>query len=186
MFHSITVSSFNGVGKKKAWEVWQACNEFTETFQRLSTPPFYLTVNNREVLERFVVLMYDKTSNCIDVNSARKKLFVKKGRQINNISPTSEALLQHFKRAVYQGGHIWSQAEDPTPILPNPSEWGWQFVVGKWRPFWTTLPQASSTCQELLKCGCKKGCQGKRCKSRKAGLLCTALCKCSDDCASKV
>ena len=55
MFHSITgcdtVSSFNGVGKKKAWEVWQACNEFTETFQRLSTPPFYLTVNNREVLE---------------------------------------------------------------------------------------------------------------------------------------
>ena len=53
-------------------------------------------------MERFVVLMYDKTSNCIDVNSARKKLFVKKGRQINNISPTSEALLQHFKRAVYQ------------------------------------------------------------------------------------
>ena len=38
MFRSITgcdtVSSFNGVGKKKAWEVWQACNEFSETFQR--------------------------------------------------------------------------------------------------------------------------------------------------------
>jgi hypothetical protein len=108
---------------------------------------FYLTVNNREVLERFVVLMYDKTSNCIDVNSARKELLVKKGHQINNIPPTSETLLQHFKRAVYQGGHIWSQAEDPTPILPNPFEWGWQFVFGKWRPFWTTLPQASSTCQ---------------------------------------
>ncbi|KAK7495213.1 hypothetical protein BaRGS_00013623, partial [Batillaria attramentaria] len=131
-------------------------------------------------------LFYDRTSNCLDVNSARKQLFTKVGRQIDNIPPTSEALLQHCKRAVYQGGHIQGQADIPAPDLPDPSDWGWQSAVGKWQPFWTVLPEASHTCQELLKCGCKKGCKSRRCKCYKAGLKCTALCICNGDCALTV
>ncbi|KAK7113984.1 hypothetical protein V1264_000124 [Littorina saxatilis] len=130
-------------------------------------------------LERFVVLLYDKTSNCVDVNNARKHLFTKTGRQIDHIPPSKEALIQHCKRAVYQGAHIWSQASNPTPPLPDPSDWEWQFVKGNWHPLWTTLPQASETCQELLKCGCKTGCSSKRCKCFKTGLKCTALCICN-------
>ena len=38
------------------------------------------------VLERFVVLMYDRTSQCQRVSDARKVLFAQKGRTLENIS----------------------------------------------------------------------------------------------------
>jgi len=56
-------------------------------------------------LERFVILLYDKTSECTYVNEARKVLFTK-GRQIDRIPPTKAALKEHVKRATYQAGHI--------------------------------------------------------------------------------
>jgi len=37
------------------------------------------------VLERFVVLMYDQTSQCQRVNDARKALFARKGRTLEKI-----------------------------------------------------------------------------------------------------
>ena len=150
----------------------------TETLLRLSTPPCTLTPDDRAVLERFVVLLYDKASNCLDVNGARRHLFIKKARQIEHIPPTSDALQQHIKRAVYQGSYIWGQAENPTPAYPNPSEWGWKNSDGKWQPLWTISPEASRACRELLKCACKKSCRTQRCTCCKAGLRCTALCNC--------
>ena len=38
------------------------------------------------VLERFVVLAYDRTSQCQRVSDARKVLFAQKGRTLENIS----------------------------------------------------------------------------------------------------
>ena len=55
------------------------------------------------VLERFVVLMYDRTSQCQRVNDARKVLFSQKGRTLENIPPSADALLQHAKRV----GTVW-------------------------------------------------------------------------------
>ena len=40
-----------------------------------------------------------------------------------------------------------------------------------------------TTCRELLKCICKNKCQAK-CRCRKAGLSCTALCSCGSKCRS--
>ena len=57
-------------------------------------------------LERFVVLMYDRSSNCTTVNDARKEIFAQKGRPIEAIPPKADALWQHSKRATYQAG-IW-------------------------------------------------------------------------------
>ena len=54
---------------------------------------------------------------------------------------------------------------------------GWVKDTGQtWEPLWMTIPHASQSCQELLKCGCKseKGCSG-RCKCVRAELPCTAL-----------
>ena len=60
IFHSFTgcdtVSFFSGVGKKKAWHVWDACEDVTRTFLALSKPPCELTSTDRAALERFVVL----------------------------------------------------------------------------------------------------------------------------------
>ena len=45
-------------------------------------------------IERFVVLLYDRTSETVCVNEARMELFVQKGRYIDHIPPESSALLQ--------------------------------------------------------------------------------------------
>ena len=58
-------------------------------------------------LERFVVLMYDSTSECLEVNVARKQLFIQKSRTLEIIPPTKAALEQHTKRASYQA-RCWS------------------------------------------------------------------------------
>ena len=56
---------------------------------------------------------------------------------------------KHIKRAVYQEGHVWAQIFSAIPTLPSPSEWGWQMQAVK-EVKWTTLPEASQACGELL------------------------------------
>ena len=105
-------------------------------------------------IQRFVVLMYDGTSANEDVNAARKAMFTQKGRSLDNIPLTSAALVQHGMRAVYQGGHCWGRCLQLSPELPSPSDWGWKKSSSKtWEPLWTTLTEASKTCQDPLRCG---------------------------------
>ena len=65
--------------------------------------------------------------------------------------------------------------------ITKSSRVGWTMGDSIWKPFWTILPDVTKSCQELVRCGCKKGCQG-RCSCTKAGLRCTALCTWTDDC----
>ena len=118
-----TVSSFGGRGKKTARETWSACDEVTDVtaaFCALATSPNLSIVDDyMDALERFFVLLYDRTSSHEHVNKARKHLFTKNGRS------TREALRKHIKRAAYQAGICWGQMMVCTPELPSPSEWGW-------------------------------------------------------------
>ena len=135
-------------------------------------------------LERYVIITYDRSNTCKEVNEARRDLFTRKGRDIEGIPPTADALRLHTKRCAYQAGHCWGKALVPSHPLPCPSEWGWvQSASQVWEPLFMTLPEASQSCQELLKCGCKidKGCT-RRCKCVRAELQCTALCNCSGLC----
>ncbi len=132
------------------------------------------------VLGRYVVLLYDRTSGLESVNDARKWLFTKKSRTLENIPPTQAALKQHVKRASYQA-NCWNKALIRNPELPSPGEWGWCTDTAGWHPLWTTLPEASESCHELIRCGCKKGCNN-RCKCVKAALKCTPLCHCNGAC----
>ncbi|KAL9982688.1 hypothetical protein ACROYT_G004761 [Oculina patagonica] len=110
------------------------------------------------------------------INDARKYLFTKKGRGLEGLPPTHDALEQHLKRTTYQGEHVWGQATIPMPVLPNPTDWGWTVSKeGQMQPLWVTLPAAAVSCKELVHCGCKKTCS-KRCKCVKADLPCTPLC----------
>ena len=70
--------------------------------------------------------MTDRASQCQSVNDAKKVLFAQKGRTLENISPTANALLQHAKRVAYQAGHCWGQCLVCIPELPSPSEWDGQ------------------------------------------------------------
>ncbi|VDI64100.1 Hypothetical predicted protein [Mytilus galloprovincialis] len=115
-----------------------------------------------------------------DINKSRLELFTRKQRQYDTISPARAALLEHTKRATYQGGHVWGQAVIHDQRLPSPGDCGWvkENADGMWIPHWTQVAAIAASCQELHKCGCKKTCSG-RCKCYKAGLTRTALCSCS-------
>ena len=185
MCHAITgcdtVSAFVGHVKKSAWATWNSLPELTDALLSLANAPTSLQEDTMHVIERFVILLYDRTSKCKDVNKARKKLFAKKS-SVQNIPPTYAALEQHVKRYALQGGHVWGQALVPEPVLPPPTDWGWhRSDDGPYTPLWTTLPEASNTCYELVSCGCKKGCRN-RCKCKKASLQCTGLCFCKGEC----
>ena len=125
-----------------------------------------------DTLERFVVLLYEYA------NDARKQVFTQKGRAIDALPPTREALRQHIWRTAYKAGYCCGQMMVAAAELPSPSEWGWMKSDTGWGVCWTTLPEATIACRQLLRCGCKKGCRG-QCQCRKAVLHCTALCLCS-------
>ena len=172
------VEFFCHVSKTTAWKVWTLFPEADAVFAKLSDRPSLTDIEEAmPVLERFVVLLYHRTSNCTEVNSCRRELFCK-GRAIDNIPPTQGALLQHVKRAAYIGGYVWSSSLLPIMDLPPIEEFGWNDDA---TPYWSDLPQASKGLRELIKCNCLKGCTG-NCKCKRATLPCTELCKCKGGC----
>ena len=95
------------------------------------------------IVEKLVVLWYDRTSEMSKVSDVRQYQFSRKSHTLENIPPTFADLKQHTLRAVYQGGHVWGQTLFKSPNLPCPSEWGWEKSGGtSWNPRWTTIGQA--------------------------------------------
>ena len=179
IFHAYTgcdtVSSFNTKGKKTAWETWKTYEGVTSTFLALSKGPSQISDDSFAVLERFTILLYDRTSTLVNIDQARQEMFARKGRTMDAIPPTRAALLQHIKRTVYQGGHCWGNACKVKIALPSPEIWGWTDPPN-WKPLWTTQPEANKSARELIRCGCKLGCKG-GCSCKKAALKCTGLCQ---------
>ena len=112
-------------------------------------------------LERFVVLLYDRTSTKMRIIEACQQLFSQEEKSIESIPPTKALHTQHNRRAAYQGGHCWGHAIVPVMNLLCSSRWGWIKTDSGWKPLWTTLPDVSSSCDALLTCPCKKGCRSK-------------------------
>ncbi|KAG7160431.1 hypothetical protein Hamer_G001677 [Homarus americanus] len=96
VFHAITncdmVSAFAGHSKKAAWATWNAFPEVTTAFLSLASTPSELPDGVLSTLERFIVLLYDRTSTCCDVNVLRKKLFSRKSRSLEDLPSTRAAL----------------------------------------------------------------------------------------------
>ena len=151
-----------------------------ESFQA----PTSLEVQNvMPTLERFVILLYDRTSSETSVDEARKDMYCRKNRQIDNIPPTADALYHNTMRCTFIAGYVWGQSLVYTPVLPCPSQWGWKREDDCWEPHWTSLPPVSKACREFIKCGCypEKGCRN-RCKCVRADLQCSPLCRCKGTC----
>ena len=166
---------FSGKGTKTAFQVWKCYPEATEVFRALSSPQAMLSK------ERFVVLMYSQNEPHQEVNIARASMFSQGTRGIEGIPTTQAALEQHIKRAAFQAGHVWGCTLDPIRERPSAAEWGWHLSSDGWIPTWTSLPEASKACNELIKCGWKRAIRG-LCKCNKANLPCTALCTCNGNC----
>lgn len=191
VFHSLTgcdtTSSFCGKGKKSAWEAWSSYPLATEAFFNLNDDEDCLAEATISVLERFLIVMYDRTSDCTSLDAARMQMFTKKAKSLESLPPTSDAFLLHVKRTIFQAVHCWGHCMEKEPHFPDPTEWGWTQAGEGWVPKWMTLPEVSQSCSELIHCGCKKGCFGK-CKCVRSHLVCTALCQCGgggDKCVRK-
>ena len=66
VFHAITgcdtISAYAGRGKKTAWAVWGTFPEVTNAFLQLASAPRVISSHAMSAIERFVVLLYDRTS----------------------------------------------------------------------------------------------------------------------------
>ena len=110
-FHAFTgcdvTSYFTNRGKKSTWKTRLAWPEITARFVTLSLP---CTAHIPEDIimkrERFVVLVYCRTSDDMHVNTTWMTLFSKMSSNIENIPPTQAALDQHIKSSSYQSGHV--------------------------------------------------------------------------------
>ena len=184
LFHAFIgcdqVSFFSGKGKNacKNWMNFPLLDSAMMTFTSLTNNSNL--ENCFSILEKIVVLMYDSTSTSNTADEARKILFAKKGRSLECIPPTSDALFQHTKRALYQGGLCWGRSLQREQKLPSPTLYGWKMEEDIYRVHWMTIPESSEVCRELIRCGCKtsKGCSG-RCICKKNNLKCTDLCSCA-------
>ena len=114
-FHAFTgcdtVSCFNGKGKRTARDTWQPFPDVTEAFLILSCSPNELTEDSVcfDLIQRFVVLMYDRNSDITATNEVRKYLFSRKSKDIESIPPTSTALLHHSIASAQQKGSFSSR-----------------------------------------------------------------------------
>ena len=91
------------------------------------------------------------------VNDAQKFLFTKKGRGLEGLPATHDALKLHVKRATYQGVNVWGQATIVKPVQPD-HRLGLDFRQRRHDEITMDYP---TSCKELVHCGCNKNC-GKR------------------------
>ena len=71
--------------------------------------------DNHDVLERLLILLYDRTSS-EEVNVARKQLFAQKGRPMDGLPPTKAALKEHTKEL-----HTRQVMSGPPCFFVNPT-----------------------------------------------------------------
>ena len=167
-------------GKGQEVQAWQAFEEVTDTFVHLSLHPFEnININSSHftAIERFIVVLYDRTSPLSFVNDAREELFCKKNRAVDRLPPTQDALLQHTSRSLYHAG-IWTTSIQTQQVIPSPEEFSWTKSSCTWVPIWISIPEASKACRgrELIKCHCKGDCSN--CTCAKANIACSPLCNC--------
>ena len=62
------VSSFNAKRKKIAWQTWNVCNEASVIFTKFSQCPSKIEESDLQILDKCVVLMYDRSSSVASVN----------------------------------------------------------------------------------------------------------------------
>ena len=138
------------------------------------------------IIQRYLILTFNRSSPLTSINECRRDLFTKKRRTLENIPPTEDALVQHLKWSMLQA-IIWTFCL----ILQLPefdfAKWGWIVDENGVHPSWTVLDEASKACIDLRKCGCKKQCNPKRCSWKKnLGLPCTQLWACDGGCYDNI
>ena len=165
-------------GEKTACPIWVKHPIFDNAFLELSGQNTDKSDAKRifPLLEHFVCLLYVDQETRVD--DARYTLLINKGKDSDDMPPSSDALYQHTLRSYHQSGNIWShifQAIFNEGFIPG---WMWQ-KVGDCRvpvPVYIIKEIISRSMKELSMCGCKIQCK-RNCKCKKEPAQpCTRLC----------
>ena len=147
-------------------------------WQNYSIKPDCISEEYLDLIERFLIYIYDPACQNTGLNQFRMALF--KGSLHNNlrlIRPSRVGLLEQIKRASYQSGWIWRHCVDDSD-LPDSTNWGWESCNAKYKPRWQMT--SNSTDEIVTRTWLVHRCH--RCKCRKEGLKCLPFCKCQQKC----
>ena len=180
-FHALTGSDmsgkFAGRIKEYCFKVFMSSdNEILDALAMLGNG-IDLPADVCSQLERFVCILY-RSDIYTKVNELRWFLFSNRAAEGENLPPTSGSLDLHILRAHYIA-MIWRKACESHPRLPAPTEFGWKLDADSshFSPVFCLLKPAPESILHLIKCGCKRGCEG-RCSCRKNNIPCTEACGC--------
>ena len=77
--------------------------------------PRVLGVEEKKVIEKIVIIMYDMSSSVTDIDSVRLDMYACNQRSYDAIPPTSAALEYHAKHATYQSGWLHLKPSNNSP-----------------------------------------------------------------------
>ena len=116
----------------------------TTVLVALSSSPDTISSDIMQEIEHFVIVMYSRTCPLKNINEARTYVLIW-SKAVIRVPLAQAALLEHVKRAVYQGAHVWGNCLNPRHNYPDPRNCGWTMDIAHgWIPFWTAL-QGTST-----------------------------------------
>lgn len=180
-FHSITgcdtTSQFCSIGKKTAWKVLNDNPSLLLSFGNDIVP----VSDSMLKAESFVCKMYKPGTTHECIQSVRSEMFRSIKKNLDNIPPTQDALVQHLKRAHLQT-YIWRQSLVSKPDIPLPINCGWKLENDVLLPLFLTKNPVHPSTIQLITCGCTESgckCQNKKCSCTNRGLRCSGSCKCS-------
>ena len=102
-------------------------------------------------------------------------MFRQKKQRNEVLPPTSDALIQHVKRANYQA-YVWRNALTAMQQLPPPESKGWYIAYGMLKPVLMTRKPAPRSLLELMTCQSKRSICHANCSCSSTGLPCTESC----------
>ena len=120
MLFQLSVGSVKGLHRKRGMCILRLQKYWQSSV--ISTYPPVIGGEEKKFLERFAIVMYDRSSSATDIDSVR--LDMASPSDHDAIPPASAALDYHTKRAAYQAGCIWGQAITRQMEILCPSEWG--------------------------------------------------------------
>ena len=135
--------------------------------------------------EQFIINTYSPESSCSSTNSLRVEIFPHVSEP-ERLPPTHDAVTFHVSCAHYQT-MVWLQAHVAVPNIPPPEDHGWTCTADNTLlPQLTFLDAVSSVCTEILTCGCSSSrCASSCCTCKKNNLMCSAACRCKQDCLNQ-
>ena len=170
------MSFFSGRGKETAGEEWKAFLGLTPVLRALAASPEDISGEHMAVIERLVILLYNRTSSLTSVSEARQELpALKKVENLRQHSSNqSDTCLSCQEGSVSTWIYLAADSSDHVLLSWDGSVKAVSgFFIEQLSNKWKLHAMNSST-----SCGRKMVCRLGCCKCIKANLVCAGLCNC--------